>query len=68
MKYEVEITETIGQAFEVEAETMEEAEAIARQKYHEGEFVVEGGECALYKSELSICDPETDTWSDGVEI
>lgn len=45
MKFKIAIEETIVQKFEVEAETSEEALDIAREKYRNGEFVVDNGEC-----------------------
>lgn len=41
MKIKVTIEEHISQAFEVEANTLEEAMQIAEDKYRSGEFVVE---------------------------
>ena len=40
MKIKVTIEEHIGQEFEIEADTIEEAMQIAEQKYYNGEFVV----------------------------
>ena len=41
MKIKVTIEEHIGQEFEIEADTIEEAMQIAEQKYYDGEFVVD---------------------------
>ena len=41
MKITVTIEEHINQAFEVEADTFEEAMEIAEDKYHSGEFVLD---------------------------
>ena len=41
MKITVTIEEHISQAFEVEADTIEEAMEIAEDKYRSGEFVLE---------------------------
>ena len=41
MKITVTIEEHISQAFEVEADTLEEAMQIAEDKYRSGEFVLE---------------------------
>jgi len=40
-KFEVTIEERVSQVFDVVAETEDEAEAIARKKYSEGEFVLD---------------------------
>lgn len=39
--FKIIIEEHISQEFEVEASSMEEAEEIAKQKYYDGEFVVD---------------------------
>lgn len=41
MKITVIIEEHIGQAFEVEADTLEDAMEIAEEKYRTGEFVLD---------------------------
>lgn len=41
MKITVTIEEHIGKAFEVEADTLEEAMQIAEDKYYDGEFVLD---------------------------
>ncbi len=43
MKYFVNIEETVNGVFEVEANSKDEAYAIARDKYNNGEFVNEPG-------------------------
>lgn len=41
IKFKITIEEHISQAFEVEAADIDEAMEIARQKYEDGEFVVD---------------------------
>ena len=43
MKVLVTIEETISQSFEVEADSINEALEIAKDKYNAGEFVIESG-------------------------
>lgn len=42
-KFKVTIEETVSQEFEVEATTLMEAMEIAKQKYKDGELVVDSG-------------------------
>ena len=51
MKYFVNIEETVNGVFEVEANSKEEAYAIARDKYNNGELVNEPGN-VTYKQVL----------------
>lgn len=44
-EFEVIIEETVSQSFTVVASSLEEAEEIAQNKYYEGEFVLEPGDC-----------------------
>lgn len=44
MKYDVTFEETVVQTFEIEADSLEEAAEVAREKYKNGELVVENGE------------------------
>lgn len=43
MKFEILIEETISDTFYVDAETREEALSMARQKYQNGDFILEPG-------------------------
>ncbi len=43
MKVFVTIEETVSETFEVEANSVEEALEIAKEKYYDGEFVLEPG-------------------------
>ena len=58
MKYDVTFEETIVQTFEIEANSLEEATEIARQKYKNGEIVVEDGE--LHSTVVCASNKETD--------
>lgn len=63
--FEVTIEETVDETFEVEANSMEEAEEIAIEKYNDGEFVLEPGN--LTGKMMMVRDPETDeetSWFD----
>lgn len=62
----VTIEETVDQDFEVEASSMEEAEDIAREKYHNGEFVLEPGE--LTACQLMAQCEEIGEYGDWVEM
>lgn len=66
MKFLVNIEEVVCETFEVDAESLEEALEIARDKYDNGEFVLEPGE--LISTSVSAYDEETGEWSDAVEF
>lgn len=57
-KFTVTIEEMVSQGFAVEAESAEEAMAIAEQKYHDGEFVLAPGE--LVSKQMAITSPESE--------
>lgn len=63
-KYTVTIEETVSQSFEVEAESAEEAMAIAEQKYNDGEFVLEPGELVSKQMAITSPDSETTEWTE----
>lgn len=54
-RYTITIEETVAQDFEVEAETVEKALEIAKEKYNNAEFVLEPGE--LIHKQIAIKNP-----------
>lgn len=66
MKILVNIQEVVCETFEVDAESMEEALEVAREKYDTGEFVLEPGE--LISTRASAYDKEADSWTEEVEF
>ena len=63
MKITVTIEEHINQAFEVEADTFEEAMEIAEDKYRSGEFVLENP-CVIKKLMMAENDYEVTLWEE----
>lgn len=63
MKITVTIEEHISQAFEVEADTLEEAMQIAEDKYRSGEFVLENP-CVTKKLMMAENDYEVTLWEE----
>lgn len=63
MKITVTIEEHISQAFEVEADTLEEAMQIAEDKYYSGEFVLENP-CVTKKLMMAENDYEVTLWEE----
>lgn len=64
MKTIVIIEEHISQAFEVEADTLEEAMEIAEQKYNDGEFVVDAFNAQTAKLMMAENDYEATEWEE----
>lgn len=63
MKIKVTIEEHINQAFEVEADTLEEAMEIAEDKYRSGEFVLDNTNVTA-KLMMAENDYEATEWSE----
>lgn len=66
MKILVNIQEVVSETFEIEANSVEEALEIAREKYDNGEIVLEPGE--LISTSASAYDEKTGEWSEAVEF
>ena len=64
MKITVTIEEHISQAFEVEADTLEEAMEIAKEKYRYGYFVVESDGYPTAKLMMAENNYETTEWEE----
>ena len=62
MKYFVNIEETVNGVFEVEANSKEEAYAVARDKYNNGEFVNEPGNVSFVQASVMTDIGEFDKW------
>lgn len=45
MKYTITIEETVAKDFEIEANSADEAYETAEQKYKDGEFILDPGDC-----------------------
>ena len=63
MKIKVIIEEHIGQEFEIEADTIEEAMQIAEDKYRSGEFVLENP-CVTAKLMMAENNYEATEWEE----
>ena len=65
-KYDVTIEEYISETFAVEAESEEEAMEIAKEKYKNGEFILEPGN--VTQRQIAVYDPQTETTTDWTEF
>ena len=55
MNYTITIEETVAKDFEIEANSADEAYETAEQKYKDGEFILNPGECQF--SQIAITKP-----------
>lgn len=62
MKYTITIEETVAKDFEVEANSAEEAYETAEQKYKDGEFVLDPGECQFRQIAITAPNDEATEW------
>lgn len=64
MKYTITIEETVAKDFEVEADSAEEAYEAAKQKYNNGEFVLDPGECQFRQIAITKPSNECTEWQE----
>ena len=62
MKYTITIEETVAKDFGVEADSAEEAYETAEQKYKDGEFVLDPGECQFKQIAITTPSNEATEW------
>ena len=62
MKYTITIEETNAKDFEIEAESAEEAYEMAEQKYKDGEFILDPGECQFRQIAITKPSDEATEW------
>lgn len=62
MKYTITIEETVAKDFEVEADGAEEAYETAEQRYKDGEFVLDPGECQFRQIAIMAPSNEATEW------
>lgn len=62
MKYTITIEETVAKDFEVEANSAEGAYETAEQKYKDGEFVLDPGECQFMQIAITSPSNEATEW------
>ena len=66
MKFLVNIEEVVCETFDVDAESMEEAQRIVISAYESGEIVLEPGE--LVEKRIAVFDEATNEWSEYEEF
>ena len=64
MKYTITIEETITKDFEIEASSADEAYEMAEQKYKDGEFVLDPGECQFKQIAITAPSDEATEWKE----
>lgn len=64
MKYTITIEETVAKDFEVEADSADEAYEMAEQKYKDGEFVLDPGECQFKQIAITSPSNESTEWTE----
>ncbi len=62
MKYTITIEETNAKDFEIETNSANEAYETAEQKYKDGEFVLDPGECQFRQIAVTAPNDETTEW------
>ena len=62
MKYTITIEETVAKDFDIEADSAEEAYETAEQKYKDGEFVLDPGECQFRQMAITNPSEESTEW------
>lgn len=62
MKYTIIIEETVAKNFEIEANSADEAYETAEQKYKDGEFVLDPGECQFRQMAITNPSDESTEW------
>lgn len=62
MKYTITIEETVAKNFEIEANSADEAYETAEQKYKDGEFVLDPGECQFRQMAITNPSDESTEW------
>ena len=62
MKYTITIEETVAKDFKIEANSADEAYETAEQKYKDGEFVLDSGECQFRQIAITNPSSESTEW------
>ena len=62
MKYTITIEETVAKDFEIEASSADEAYETAEQKYKDGEFVLDPGDCQFKQIAITAPSDEATKW------
>ena len=62
MKYTITIEETCVKDFEIEADSAEEAYEMTKQKYKDGEFVLDPGDCQFRQIAITKPSDKATEW------